>query len=78
MCFRFTKTSGRGMPPGPLTASTQCSSSRRARHGPPRRADDSASCRLHDLGHVVVKPSDDLDYFRLALRPREFLRQIEQ
>ena len=44
----------------------------------PRLANDSALCRLHDLGHIVVQPGHDLDHFRLALRAREFLRQIEQ
>ena len=44
----------------------------------PKLADDSALCRLHDLGHIVIQPGNDLDHFRLTLRVREFLGQIEQ
>ena len=45
---------------------------------PPDLADDSASRRLHDLGHIVIQPGHDLDRLRLTPRIREFLGQIHQ
>ena len=89
MCFRCTETLAGGYPPipqyciralrlGPSPRAMRTLAVLEAEVRSPKFADDSAPCRLHDLGHIVIQPGHHPDHFRFGFRARQFLRQIEQ